>query len=296
MDNFHITKSKINKLSLPKSFDINKIQIGLLADKEKQDLLGLKNLGDTILPSGDYGKVCFKNAYGETIIDKKQPKERRYVSTNWIYPYGNTNSSKVACDIYKYCWVRINIPPVEIELSLSLGSDNKKYIVAVLTPEIRKNFIKETINIFLEIFGECYVFDDEICLENIKRRKCNWELLPPGTKPSIHLSNQLKQNNQDTDIFDIARLRFLDKYDVNEIVEGTNGFKGYYAYIFDNHCILESAIYGNATYIIPKENWAVLSQKTKNELLNANQVIEKIVHTENWFYNIRKTIKKLENK
>ena len=295
MASFHITKSKIKKLSLPKSFNLEKIQIGLPADKDKQDLLGLSNLGDTILPSGDFGNVCFKNAYGETVLDKNQPKEKRYVSTNWIYPYGNTYTPKVACDIYKYCWVKIEIPPIEIELTLSLGDDNKQYITAVLTPEIRENNIKEAINIFLEIFGECYIFDDSICLNNTKYRKCNWELLPPGIKPSIHLSNQLKQNNQDVDTFDIARLRCLDKYNVEEIVEGTNGFKGYYAYIFDKHCILESAIYGNATYIIPKENLETLSQKTKNELLNTNQVVEKIIHTEHWFFNIRKLIKKLEN-
>lgn len=295
MASFHITKSKINKLHLPKSFKLEKIQIGLPSDKGKQELLGLKTLGDSVLPSGKFGNTCLKNAYGETIVDKTQPKERRYVSTNWIYPYGNTNRPKEPCDIYKYCWVKIDIAPIEMELTLSLGNDNEQYITAVLTTEIRERYIKEAINIFLEIFGECYVFDDNICLDTIKRRKCNWELLPPGTKPSIHLSNQLKQSNQDVDTFDIARLRCLDKYKVKEIVEGTNGFKGYYAYIFDKHCILESAIYGNATYIIPKENWEILSPKTKKELLDTNQVIEKIVHTENWFYNIRKLIKNLEN-
>lgn len=40
MASFHITKSKIKKLSLPKSFNLEKIQIGLPADKDKQDLLG----------------------------------------------------------------------------------------------------------------------------------------------------------------------------------------------------------------------------------------------------------------
>lgn len=47
-------------------------------------------------------------------------------------------------------------------------------------------------------------------------------------------------------------------------------------HIFSNHCVLESAIYGNATYIIPKENWEVLSQKTKQELINERLVIEKL--------------------
>lgn len=295
MANFHITKTKINKINLPKGFNVEKIQIGIPANDEKQALLGLKNIGDVVLPSGNFGNICYKNAYGEIITDKSQPKERRYVSTNWIHPYGNTYSPKVACDIYKYCWVKIQTDPTEIELSLSLGNDKKYYITAVLTSEIRKNNIKDAINIFLEIFGECYVFDDDICVENANRRKCNWELLPPGIKPSVHLSNMLRHNNQDADTFDVARLRCLDKYNVIEVVEGTNGFRGYYAYIFEKHCVLESAIYGNATYVIPRENWEVLSQKTKNELLAEDKVVAKIIHTEKWFYSIKRTIKELEN-
>lgn len=46
-----------------------------------------------------------------------------------------------------------------------------------------------------------------------------------------------------------------------------------------SHCVLESALYGNATYIIPKENWEVLSQKMKKELLDEKIVIEKVIHS-----------------
>lgn len=57
-------------------------------------------------------------------------------------------------------------------------------------------------------------------------------------------------------------------YNATTMVEGVNGFKGYYAYLYDNYCVLESAFYGNATYIIPKDNWEELSQKTKRELFD----------------------------
>ena len=70
MANFHITKTKINKINLPKGFNLEKIQIGIPANDEKQALLGLKNLGDVVLPSGGFGNVCYKNAYGEIITDK----------------------------------------------------------------------------------------------------------------------------------------------------------------------------------------------------------------------------------
>lgn len=62
-----------------------------------------------------------------------------------------------------------------------------------------------------------------------------------------------------------------------------------------SHCVLESALYGNATYIIPKENWEVLSQKMKKELLDEKIVIEKVIHSKNWKSNIRSIIRRLEN-
>lgn len=91
------------------------------------------------------------------------------------------------------------------------------------------------------------------------------------------------------------RLQTLERYKTEQIVEGINGFNGYYAYVFVNICVLESAIYGNATYIIPKDNWEFLSQKTKKELLDNKQVINKIIHNEKWGREIRQVLRKLEN-
>lgn len=57
---------------------------------------------------------------------------------------------------------------------------------------------------------------------------------------------------------------------------------------------IESAIYGNATYIIPKENWEILSQKTKKELFDENKVIGKIDHTDKWKQNVSDKFRMLE--
>lgn len=85
----------------------------------------------------------------------------------------------------------------------------------------------------------------------------------------------------------------MEMYNATTMVEGVNGFKGYYAYLYDNYCVLESAFYGNATYIIPKDNWEELSQKTKRELFDERKVVEKIDHTEKWKQNIARIFKKL---
>lgn len=78
-----------------------------------------------------------------------------------------------------------------------------------------------------------------------------------------------------------------------QFTHSINGFKGYYAYILGKCCVLESAVYGNATYVIPKDNWEILSQKTKKELLDEDKVLAKIEHTANWEENVRNKFGKL---
>ena len=51
------------------------------------------------MPSAKFGVQSKRNAYGYSYVDKTKPKVRRYVSTNWIQPFGNDNASPVAVDI-----------------------------------------------------------------------------------------------------------------------------------------------------------------------------------------------------
>ena len=99
--------------------------------------------------------------------------------------------------------------------------------------------------------------------------------------------------NQSTDTYDIERLNYVETYNALEMVEGINGFKGYYAYLYENYCVLESAFYGNATYIIPKDNWEELSQRTKRELIDEKKLVGKIDHNEKWKKNIAGIFKNL---
>ena len=257
-------------------------------------IVGLKKNGDIVLPSGTFGAQSKKNAYGYSYADKTKSKERRYVSTNWIYPFGNTKASMVAIDIYKECYPKIEIEAYGIELQLYEDESKQQFVIVNMTDDVRKKYMKEAINLMLEIYGECYVYDHVIQIEKtIKRKRCNWKMLPPGEMPSRHVENQLKNMNKKTDAYDIARLNYMEIYNATTMVEGINGFKGYYAYLYDNYCVLESAFYGNATYIIPKDNWEELSQKTKRELFDEKKVLEKIDPTEKWRQNIARIFTKL---
>ena len=297
MAQYKIEKKRIIRFNLPQGYDANKIEIGIPVKNGENSKVGLYETNDTVLPSAAFGSVSKKNANGFSYADKTKPKENRYISTNWVYPFGNTNADQVAVDIYRDCYPRIIVPPTNIEFTLFKNNNDELYIIACLTAKLRKDNLKEVINLFLEIFGFCYVFKDTIKItDEIKRKRCNWEILPPGEKPSIHLVNTLRQKGADTENFFVARLEKLETYNPNQIVEGINGFNGYYAYIFDKYCFLECAFYGNATYILPVDNWDILSQKTKQELIEKKEVIEKIVHRQEWFGKIENAFHIYEGK
>ena len=91
--------------------------------------------------------------------------------------------------------------------------------------------------------------------------------------------------------YEVYRLEHIEEYDYDEVVEGINGFAGYYAYLFNKHCVFESAKYGNATYIVPRHNWEYLSQRTKKELFEEGEVENKIIHNSQWLNNITGVLK-----
>ena len=214
---------------------------------------------------------------------------------NWLgVSVWNTSASMVAFDIYKKCYPKIEVEAYGIELCLYENVDNQQFVIVDMTDEIREKYMKEAINLMLEIYGKCYVYDGVIRIEKtIKRKRCNWEMLPPGEMPSKHIEKQVESMNQNIKAYDIARLNFIEKYNATMVVEGINGFNGYYAYLYEKCCVLESAFYGNATYIIPKDNWEKLSQKTKKELIDEKQLIAKINHTEKWEKDIESMLKKM---
>lgn len=296
MAQYCIPKHNIRKFNIPNTYDINRIQLGIPVTGDEATKVGLKKVGDIILPSGNFGKKCTRNAYGYSITDKTKPMERRYVSTNWIYPFGNTNASKTAVDMYRKCLPKVEFEAYGIELRLYEDASKQQFVIVDMTEEIRNKYVTEAVNIMLEIYGKCYVYDGIIQIEDtIQRRRCNWELLPPGEMPSKHMARQLGNMGKKSDTYDIARLEYIETYDASICIEGINGFKGYYAYLLKKCCVLECAVYGNATYIIPKDNWEEMSQKTKKMLIDEKILIAKIDHTKNWKENIACILKKLEN-
>ncbi|SET49409.1 hypothetical protein [[Clostridium] polysaccharolyticum] len=143
-----IQGKRIRKVPIPEGEDLNKIQIGIPVKGDEAERVGLSEVGDIVLPSGIFGTQSRKNAYGYTYADKSKPKERRYVSTIWTYPFGNTNASEIAVDIYKQCYPKVEVSPYGIELQLFEDKNREQYVIV-----------------------NCYVFNGDIQVGDSSRKK-----------------------------------------------------------------------------------------------------------------------------
>ena len=85
MAHIKLQQKRVMKLKLPRTFDPESIQIGVPVVSDESSMVNLTEPGDVILPSAEFGPVSSRNAYGYKYPDKTQPKEERYVTTNWVH-------------------------------------------------------------------------------------------------------------------------------------------------------------------------------------------------------------------
>lgn len=276
-------------------------KIGVLVSDNNYQKLGIIEFVDglVITPSYKYGPTCKKNTFGHFVADKGKPKAKRTVNTiEWTWEQwiggGRTETHTKLVDIEKEVYQRKEYSPMMIQFICKTVNGND-YIVADLPNECDKELYKHTINMFLEVFGYCQIFDDEynftIDKKNIKR--CDWEILPKGIK--IYVDKKMKEKEQEKNTkrrdFNQGRSDYLQKTNYEDIYVGKNEFDGYYVFKYKNFCILENGFYGNATYIIPSLSWEELTKKTKQELISESLMIDRIIHQSNWIECIKKHLK-----
>jgi hypothetical protein len=266
--------------------------------KEIAGRLGFQDLtnGEQVLPMLKLrkNKITKGNANGFIIVRRDLPM----ISCTYTIPWpheeycGYKETKTVTTDVdrtYKK-YPRERTIPHCVELIVT-EKNNKKYITTNLDSiQLKQNLdlLKHTINLFLEIFGECYL-SDQIEIPIFIQRK-NWEILPPGSYPWPKIVERI---NKDTKVIKNVtvtedRLKFFYDKKPSFIATGKSGFSGYWVFGYSHHknIFLESQYYGNATYLL-NENWEELSKKTKSELINSNLSVARVIHDENWDKNIQ---------
>lgn len=263
--------------------------------KDKLNKIGFEDIqtGLAVLPS-PIGQISLFNAEGKYLKDKTKPKETAYREAEWHWKewHGRDQTierSKTVYVPYKR-YPRVFISPPSLELKI-LKNQQDEYILVTPVFELNSKNEKEIIhgvNLILEIFGECQIFSEDLDdLLKTPTKRLNWKILPEGKMPWQKLKQELKN------VFDIAgkgkrivignRIETVNKYNPEFAAVGTAGFTGYIILGFPkrNLYVLESAFYGNATYVFEKE-WEKLSRMTKAEILTESFQKDRLVHQKGW--------------
>lgn len=257
--------------------------------------------GAKILPNR-VGRISLFNAEGKNRIRRDMPMKtaHRTVEWHWYERHGRDKVERSDFrDVPYKRYPREFIEPPAIELTLSTDTDGNVILISDPIKGWQKNeaLLIHAINLFLELFGECIILDENrltVLPSNIKR--VNWKLLPKGERPFERLKQELRpilaSIKRGKRSFVDKRLELLNRFNPEYAAIGIGGFSGYIlmAYPDKNLFVLESLLYGNATYVVSK-NWEEIASLTKAEILRDNLHEGRIIHQSNWFSKVHDLFK-----
>jgi len=269
--------------------------------KNRLILMGFSSalpIGEKVLPSA-FGSVSSYNANGKSEKLKDLPKEIFYVEQSreikdW---HGNYHSVSTSMKYKRFQTEFIDAPSQELTI---LENEDKEKIISsdmlIVTAE-NKELIKHTINLFLELFGECNIVDDEfLSRQKTPIKRVSWNILPSGVMPWEQIKEPLLELLEKTDIeskYDtLKRFEFINDFAPDFVATGNGGFNDYVVFGFTdrNLYVLENSFAGNATYVFSND-WETLSQLSKAEILAENLQIHRLIHRRNWKQNVREILK-----
>ena len=257
--------------------------------------------GETVLPAV-CGPVSRFNAEGREDIRRDLPMEELTYERLWTWNewHGNdTVQREKIVDIPYSRYPRDFVPPPSVELHCTATEAGELLVVVnggAYTPANETNLLHR-INLMLELFGDVEVRDTNLTpFAPAEVRHLNWDVLPTGRHPwqktRAAMKPILERAKAGKRPVIEARLDTIGKYHPSFVALGRAGFAGYIVFGFESLGIyvLESAYYGNATYVLG-EDWEHLSQKTKAELLDNDLHKERIIHrAASWTGHINKLL------
>lgn len=242
-------------------------------------------IGQQVLPTV-IGRITNFNANGGHSIIRNQPKETVYRESEIKDWHGNYHTVYIPYQRFR----RQPIPAPNVELTIQNGANNNPLLISPILMNNAQSMAnaKHIVNMFLEIFGECEILQDNLLPAfNVQVTRLNWNVLPAGNYPWQVLQQRVQGviNAAPQHRRNIIQRRIvkLSSFTPNFVAVGTAGFRGYMVFGFDNKnfFILESIYTGNATYVLG-QNWQQISQLTKEQIITQNLQQQRIVHTQNW--------------
>lgn len=257
-------------------------------------------IGEKVLPSILCGNVSEFNANGRYEKLRDLPKETYYKTQSaTIKAYGKHDVYITKQQPYKKFQVGLTEVAPSVELLILLDDNNEKIVTSdkLIFNENNINSIKHTINLFLELFGECSVVDNEfLSRQRTKIKKVSWNVLPQGVMPWGKLKEPLidlldkteVESKEDT----LRRFEYINSFSPDFVATGNGGFNDYVVFGFKdkNLYVLENSFAGNATYVF-NNDWKTLSQLSKAEILAENLQTHRLIHRKYWKMSIKEILR-----
>lgn len=274
-----------------------RVGVPVLGRESKLEELGFNPpfKSDTSILPAAVGKVSRFNSQGREVKRDDLPMESSYrmvyaTTRDW---HGNPHSG-IQHRKYK-SYPREHIAGPEAEITL-LKVDDALFAVSeeMSVPTTDDSRALHVFNLFLECFGECELFDENIA-QIIKVKKVNWNMLPPGSYPWPKVKDHIQKaisNLPDASRQVIEyRIKQIAGCTPDHVAIGSGGFNGYFVFGFSSKglFVLESTYSDNATYIL-KSDWESISQLSKSEIIAGNLHHDRLIHKANWAQALRHSL------
>lgn len=258
----------------------------------------------SIMPQENQGKHSYKNVNGKEIVRKDLPKTTEYFTIevpNWGDYSNGTHDVDIPRDVYQ----RDFIPPRYVDIIIechNVSPNQSEYgILFKLNEVLDKNSadfndrLFDLINMLQENIFSCNIYPSTSTYQDyLSTIQLAWEILPPGEREVFiqRMSGGIPNPNQNAVIE--SRYNFLISLNPLNLIVGTSGLQRYLgAKLSDTLVVFENIRYGNAVYIM-YDNWDVLSQKSRTELLSGSygNNFDRILHRDGWEDKVRELVNK----
>ncbi|WP_277057925.1 hypothetical protein [Trichlorobacter lovleyi] len=249
-----------------------------------------------IVPPPENGKSSSINFEGQEIVRKDLPKVSK------AFPVETPNFgdwSKGSHTIYwkRQVYLRQNISPKLREITLELigeepGADPNfaiKFVVNEVLDKTSNSFesdLFDVLNLLQENVGAVAVFKSDASLADfLQTIHLTWDILPPGEgeRNVTRILSGIRNRSEGLERTIRERYTFLSQLRPVAFINGRSGFQRYFGAKFsDNLVVFENISYGNAIYIM-YEDWEALSQRSRSDLLTADNLrFDRVVHGNDW--------------
>lgn len=248
------------------------------------------NVNDTVVPARVFGPVSRFNADGGFTVHRDRPMQQvwRTMWREWDDWHGNRHGGFVDMPYWRYPRTPILPPGVEFKISATTTDERLITVDPIQNTPANYENIRLRINLFLEVFGECEIFTQD--LDRIIQApvvRLHWNILPRGVRPWPDVLNDIEPIIRQAPAAQRPviqdRLEQINHHHPDFVATGHAGFTGYVIFGFPqvNCFVLESIFFGNATYVLG-QHWQALSQLSKAELINGNLHQARIIHADGW--------------